>query len=221
MAFIRNIDPVESMKIGRRENSVEVVGVQFSIDGSPVKLRTPELIFNFLKRIEKMEFPDDLYRPHDIIFLKKEIVEDIMDSFVKMMAANVPQINPQAILGKINTPPKMKTEIKEIRLKFFYGKTIIFAGQFVLIPLEKDIKEKAPWLIEDERLEEERRINESLRHAEMERAMMKMLSEEADSEKRKQEMRYEYEIAKQEILKRATFNIKPKDFTALVHDSII
>jgi hypothetical protein len=221
MAFTRHIDPIESMKIGRRENSFEVVGVQFSIDGSPVQLKTPELIFNFLKRIERIEFPDNLYRPHNIILLKKEEVEDTMDAFIQAMKANTSPVNPQAILSKINAPPKMKTEIKETRLKFFYGKTIIFAGQFILIPSEKEIEEKAPWLIEDERLEEERIINESLRHREMEISMIRMLKNEADSEAEKQRLKFEYEKTKQEIIKRSIFNIKPRDFTALVHDSII
>jgi hypothetical protein len=206
MAFTRHIDPVESMKIGRRENSVEVVGVQFSIDDSPVRLKTPELIFNFLKRIERIEFPDGLYRPHDIILLKKEEVEDTIDAFIQAMKASTSPVNPQAILNRI---PKMKTEIKEIRLKILYEKTIIFAGQFILIPSEKDIKEKAPWLVEDEIREDERILNRRLGEIEMAKSMIKMLNDEAKSTREIQTKKHEAEMARQEFLKRATFKIKP------------
>lgn len=203
MAFVRNIDPIESMKIGRRENAIEIIGILFTIEGSKVNPQNPEFIYNFLKRLEKMEFPDPLYHPHNIRLLKAEMVEDHTMDFVKAMAKagmapNIPTPNPRV----------MKREISETRLRGFAEKTVIFAGDFFLMPSIKLLEEKAPWLIKDEEQEDERIINESLRHKEMERAMMKMLEAEVDSEKRKQEMRHEYEIQRQEILKNATFKIK-------------
>jgi len=203
MAFVRNIDPVESMKIGRRENAIEIIGVIFTIEGSKINPQNPEFIYNFLKRLEKLEFPDPLYYPHNIRLLKSEMVEDHTLDFIQAMskygmAPNIPT----------PSPPVMKKEISETRLRDFAEKTIIFAGDFFLMPSIKLLEEKAPWLIRDEEQEDERILTENLRHREMERAMMKMLEAEVDSEKQRQERKHEYEMVKQEILKNSTFKIK-------------
>ncbi len=43
------------------------------------------------------------------------------------------------------------------------------------MPSIKLLEEKAPWLIRDEEEEDQRIINEQLRHRDMEKAMMKIL----------------------------------------------
>lgn len=220
MAFIRHIDPVESMKIGRRDDSIEVIGAQFSIDRSLVRLQTPELIFNFLKKIEKIEFPDDLYRPHNIILITKVEIEDHMDDLIRAMAkakAVCPGINPQAILTNFQ---KIRTEIREIRLRYFYGKTIIFSKQFILIPLEKDLQEKATWLIEDEQIEAERIINEKINEERRVKYMKKMMENEIFSESKRREIEIEGRKAMAKMIANSTFKIKT-NFNGLVHDHII
>jgi len=209
MAFVRNIDPIESMKIGRRENAIEIIGVLFTIEGAKVNPQNPEFIYNFLKRLARLEFPDPLYHPHNIRLLKSIMVEDHTLDFIQAMskygmAPNIPT----------PSPPVMKKEISETRLRGFAEKTIIFAGDFFLMPSIKLLEEKAPWLIRDEEQEDERILTENLRHREMERAMMKMLEAEVDSEKQRQERKHEYEMVKQEILKNSTFKIK--DFKSIL-----
>lgn len=219
MAFTRHIDPKDSMQIGRKQDSIEIIGVQFSIDGSPVRLKHPELIFDFLKKLERIEFPDNLYRPHNIILFTKVEIEDHMDALIRSMskAGVIPQINPQAILNKINTPPRMKTEIREIRLRSFYGKTIIFSGNFILIPIEKDIQEKAPWLIEDERLEAERIINEKINTEKRIKQMAEMMDHEIFSESKRREIELEGRKAMAKMIQNATFKIKT-NFSGIFSD---
>jgi hypothetical protein len=212
MAFTRHIDPVESMKIGRRENSIEIIGVIFTIEGSKINPQNPEFIYNFLKRLENLEFPDPLYQPHNIRLLKSEMIEDhILDSIRSMsqygMAPNIPT----------PSPPVMKKEISEIRLREFAEKTIIFMGSFLLMPSVKQLREKAPWLIEDEKQEEEGIINEQLRHQAMEKAMMKMLNDEVESQREMQAKKHEAEMIRQEIIKNATFKVKPR-WSGLLND---
>jgi hypothetical protein len=222
MAFIRHIDPKDSMQIGRKQDSTEIIGAQFSIDGSSVRLKTPELIFDFLKKLERIEFPDNLYRPHNIILFTKVEIEDRIDDLIRSMskAGMIPQINPQAILNKINTPPRMRTEIREIRLRSFYGKTIFFSGSFILIPIEKDIQEKAPWLIEDELLEAERIINEKINTERRTKQMAEMMEHEIFSESKRREIELEGKRIMSEILKNSTF-LLPRDLKGIIHDPII
>jgi hypothetical protein len=78
------------------------------------------------------------------------------------------------------------------------------------MPSIKSIEEKAPWLIEDENQENERIINEQLKHQEMEQAMIKMLNDEVESAKEIQAKKHEAEMIRQEIIKNATFKIKSK-----------
>jgi hypothetical protein len=220
MVFIRNIDPVESMKIGRRENAIEIIGVIFTIEGSKINSSNSEFIYNFLKRLENLEFPDPLYHPHSIRLLKSSMVEDHTSNFIR---ATMSQYGAMHRSQKIpsTSPPVMKREISEIRLGEFAGKTIIFMGNFLLIPSIKQLEEKAPWLVRDEEQEEERILNQRLREIEMAKSMKGMLEKEADSERQKQEMKYEYERARLEIIKNATFNIKLPHFKGLIDDSII
>ncbi len=209
MSFIRNIDPVESMKIGRRESSIEIVGVTFTIDESKMAPQTPEFIYNFLKRFEKIEFPDPLFYPHNIRLVKIIEVEDhTIDQLIqysKMMGA--PQLSSGAILNKM-------TKKEEIRLRDFAGKTIIFSGQFLLMPSIESIQEKAPWLIKDEEKEDERIINEQLMRMKRDEAMMKMFHEEVQSKKRIEEAKYQAEKVRHEIIKNSTFKLK--DFKSIL-----
>lgn len=158
MAFTRHIDPVESMKIGRRENAIEIIGVIFTIEGSKINSQSPEFIYNFLKRLERMEFPDPLYHPHNIRLLWGRMVEDHTAAFINQMSQY------GAMHGKpllVSSPrPVMRKEISEMRLKDFAEKTIIFSGSFFLMPSMELLKEKAPWLIKDEELEDERILGE-------------------------------------------------------------
>jgi hypothetical protein len=215
MAFMRNIDPVESMKIGRRENAIEIIGVLFTIEGAKINPQNPEFIYNFLKRLERLEFPDPLYHPHNIRLLKAEMVEDHTADFMRAMSQYGAMHGKSQVLPPTPSPPIMKKEISETRLRGFAEKTVIFAGDFFLMPSIKSLEEKAPWLVKDEEQEDERIIGEQLRHRDMEKAMMKMLEDEVSSERRQQEMKHEYEKAKQEMLKRATFKINP-DWASLI-----
>lgn len=205
MAFVRNIDPIESMKIGRRENAIEIIGILFTIEGSKVNPQNPEFIYNFLKRLEKMEFPDPLYHPHNIRLLKAEMVEDRSMDLIRAMSKYTGSPN----IPGTSYPPMMKREISEIRLRAFAEKTIIFSGSFFLMPSIKLLEERALWIVKDEEEEDQRIISEQLRHHDMEKAMMKMLEHEMDNEKIKHEARMEYEKQKQELIKNATFKIKP------------
>lgn len=215
MAFVRNIDPIESMKIGRREDAIEIVGIIFTIEGSKINPQSPQFIYNFLKRFEKIEFPDPLYHPHNIRLLAARMVEDRTAQFMAAMTKFGAMHGPSQILPSTPPSPVMKREISEIRLREFADKTIIFSGNFFLMPSIKILEEKAPWIVKDEEEEDQRIINEQLKHQKMEKAMKAMLKAEVDSEKRKQEMRHEYEMQRQQILKNATFKIKP-DWASLI-----
>jgi len=44
MAFTRNMDPKDSMEIGRKKDAIEITEIVFSIRGCPIELKYPNEI---------------------------------------------------------------------------------------------------------------------------------------------------------------------------------
>ena len=145
MAFTRNMDPKDSMEIGRKKDAIEIKEIVFSISGCPIELKYPEEIIEFLKKFQDLDFPKDLiFAPHNIVLKKEEIVEDYSVDIARALAAQ----------QNIYVPPfhegKTKKVLKEIRLYEYAGKTILYCGKFFEIPSIAKITEKINYLAQDE-----------------------------------------------------------------------
>ena len=145
MAFTRNMDPKDSMEIGRKKDAIEIKEIVFSISGCPIELKYPEEIIEFLKKFQDLDFPKDLiFAPHNIVLKKEEIVEDYSVDIARALA----------VQKNIDVPPfhegKTKKVLKEIRLYEYAGKTILYCGKFFEIPSIAKITEKINYLAQDE-----------------------------------------------------------------------
>ncbi len=148
MAFTRNMDPKDSMEIGRKKDAIEIKEIVFSIRGCPIELKYPNEIIEFLKKFQDLDFPKDLiFAPHDIVLKKEEIVEDYsysMDIARALAAQQNGYVSPYRDLVKT------KKIFKEIRLYEYAGKTILYCGKFFEIPSIAKITEKINYLAQDE-----------------------------------------------------------------------
>lgn len=145
MAFTRNMDPKDSMEIGRKKDAIEIKEIVFSISGCPIELKYPEEIIEFLKKFQDLDFPKDLiFAPHNIVLKKEEIVEDYLVDIARALA----------VQKNIDVPPfhegKTKKVLEEIRLYEYAGKTILYCGKFFEIPSIAKITEKINYLAQDE-----------------------------------------------------------------------
>lgn len=146
MAFTRNMDPKDSMEIGRKKDAIEIKEIVFSISGCPIELKYPEEIIEFLKKFQDLDFPKDLiFAPHNIVLKKEEIVEDYSVDIARALA----------VQKNIDVPPfhegKTKKVLKEIRLYEYAGKTILYCGKFFEMPsIAKMIEKRINYLAEDE-----------------------------------------------------------------------
>ena len=146
MAFTRNMDPKDSMEIGRKKDAIEIKEVVFSISGCPIELKYPEEIIEFLKKFQDLDFPKDLiFAPHNIVLKKEEIIEDYSMDLARALAAQkngyVPPYRDLVATKKV---------FKEIRLYEYAGKTILYCGKFFEIPSIAKITEKINYLAQDE-----------------------------------------------------------------------
>ena len=146
MAFTRNMDPKDSMEIGRKKDAIEIKEVVFSISGCPIELKYPEEIIEFLKKFQDLDFPKDLiFAPHNIVLKKEEIVEDYSMDLARALAAQK-----NGYVPPYRDPVATKKVFKEIRLYEYAGKTILYCGKFFEIPSIAKITEKINYLAQDE-----------------------------------------------------------------------
>jgi len=146
MAFTRNMDPKDSMEIGRKKDAIEIKEIVFSISGCPIELKYPEEIIEFLKKFQDLDFPKDLiFAPHNIVLKKEEIVEDYSMDLARALAAQK-----NGYVPPYRDPAATKKVFKEIRLYEYAGKTILYCGKFFEIPSIAKITEKINYLAQDE-----------------------------------------------------------------------
>jgi len=146
MAFTRNMDPKDSMEIGRKKDAIEIKEIVFSISGCPIELKYPEEIIEFLKKFQDLDFPKDLiFAPHNIVLKKEEIIEDYSMDLARALAAQK-----NGYVPPYRDPVATKKVFKEIRLYEYAGKTILYCGKFFEIPSIAKITEKINYLAQDE-----------------------------------------------------------------------
>ena len=148
MAFTRNMDPKDSMEIGRKKDAIEIKEIVFSISGCPIELKYPNEIIEFLKKFQDLDFPKDLiFAPHNIVLKKEEIVEDY---YYSMDIARALAAQQNGYVSPYRDLVKTKKIFKEIRLYEYAGKTILYCGKFFEIPSIAKITEKINYLAQDE-----------------------------------------------------------------------
>ena len=212
MTFIRNMDPRDSMEIGRKKDAIEIKEIVFSISGCPIELKYPNEIIEFLKKFQDLDFPKDLiFAPHDIVLKKEEIVEDY---YYSMDIARALAAQQNGYVSPYRDLVKTKKIFKEIRLYEYAGKTILYCGKFFEMPsIAKIIEKRINYLTEDE----ERYLK---RKEEEEEKKFKEMSAMLDLFKMKQAMKIKEaemeEEMKKEMIKSAAGSFIMKKTDAII-----
>jgi len=210
MAFTRNMDPKDSMEIGRKKDAIEIKEIVFSIRGCPIELKYPNEIIEFLKKFQDLDFPKDLiFAPHNIVLKKEEIVEDYSMDLARALAAQK-----NGYVPPYRDPVATKKVFKEIRLYEYAGKTILYCGNFFEMPsIAKIIEKRINYLTEDE----ERYLK---RKEEEEEKKFKEMSAMLDLFKMKQAMKIKEaemeEEMKKEMIKSAAGSFIMKKTDAII-----
>ena len=207
MTFIRNMDPRDSMEIGRKKDAIEIKEISFTLSGCHVELKNPQEIIEFLKKFQNLDFPKDLvFAPHNIVLKKEEIVDDYSMDLARALAAQK-----SGFIPPYKEPIPKKIILKEIRLYEYDGKTILYCGKFFEIPSIAQIVEKINYLKDDEeRYLKKKEEDEEKRYKEMS-AMMDIYKKKQAMKERELEIEKQFQEETKKLLEKRPFIMKKTD----------
>jgi len=152
--FERHKDPLDSMEIGRKKDSIIVKEISFTIQKGNftiqkgnITIQNPIEICLFLKDFEKLNLPKDPYMLiHSIVLITEHEVEDKSFEMIAAMSSLIGSTKTVIPDGKIH----MKTEKVEIYLSTYEGRTAFCNGEFFQLPYKDQLKPDYRHLLEDE-----------------------------------------------------------------------